>query len=146
MNGSAAVRQLIYKYKMKSCPFSMQLRYVRPSRPNQTHIRKTKLTSAKWQGMRPAPCIAGRRERKPACRRHAPRARAEKSWQAIRCWIFLVELSPHPAHFQNHCVHHLLTPHSTSRRRSEPLLSVRRFLVRRGHLESLGRLLKPAIV
>ena len=58
MNGSAAVRQLIYKYKMKSCPFSMQLRYVRPSRSNQTHIRKTKLTSAKSQGMRPAPCIA----------------------------------------------------------------------------------------
>ena len=57
MNGSAAVRQLIYKYKMKSCPFSMQLRYVRPSRPNQTHIRKTKLTSAKSQGMRPAPFL-----------------------------------------------------------------------------------------
>ena len=140
-------RQSVSSSLKRSCVlFSMQLRYICPSRPHQTRIRKTKLTSAKSQGMRPAPCIAGRRERKPACRRHAPRARAEKSRQAIRCWIFLVELSPHPAHFQNHCVHHLLTPHSTRKRNLQPFLSAHHFLVRRGHLEGCGRFLEPTIV
>ena len=73
------MRQLVCKIKLSL--FLMQIRVVRLSRSSPKHTRRANLTSAKSQGMRPAPCIARRRERKPVCRWHAPHAGVEKSQQ-----------------------------------------------------------------